>query len=83
MKTILIAPSDLMGPFITPPENQGQMVEVSYAGTGDYILERTHDRSTQTEKTLAYKWSGNSVFSPQNRAPKLGRLIGEAQITNP
>lgn len=35
--------------FLTPPVNQGQIVEVSYAGTGDgRVIRRTHDQSDRT-----------------------------------
>ena len=83
MKTILIAPSDLMGPFITPPENQGQMVEVSYASTETYILQKTVDRSRRTEKMMAYEWPEGAEYSPQNKSPELGPLVGLAHISAP
>ena len=31
--------------FVTPPENQGQIVDVSYAITEQGVVERRHDRS--------------------------------------
>lgn len=35
--------------FLTPPAKQGQIVEVSYAGTGDgRVIRRTHDQSDRT-----------------------------------
>lgn len=46
--TTRINMSDICGPvrFLVPPEGQGQMVEVSYAGIYDgRVLRRTHDRS--------------------------------------
>lgn len=31
--------------FHTPPENQGQIVDVSYALIGEIVIRKTHDRS--------------------------------------
>lgn len=78
MKNISIAKTDLQIPFITPPENGGQIVEVSYSCTEDYVLERKFDRSDRSETIRAYKFRGE--VSPQNQAPKLGKFVGVAKI---
>lgn len=55
--------------FITPPENGGQMVEVSYMLIGDYVYQRRHDRadgSITFYRSRAYK---NDAGDYQNGAP--------------
>lgn len=80
MKTIAIKKNRILCYFITPPENQGQIVTVDYACTEDYILERTSDASDKSETIVAYRWPANGGFDPWNGAPKLGRRAGIAII---
>lgn len=79
--TILIKKANLQGPFITPPECQGQMVTRSFACTEDYIIAHTCDQSDRTDKVEAYHWPAKGEFSPQNQSPKLGRLAGTVWFT--
>ena len=80
MKTIKISASDIQGPFITPPENAGQIVEVSYACTEDYILQLTEDRSDRSSEIIAYGWPASGEFTPQCRVPRLGRKMGAVKL---
>lgn len=51
--------------FLTPPQDQGQIVEVSYAG--DYeggVIMRVHDRSDQTTKYYRADLSADEIESP-------------------
>lgn len=79
MKTIKIRESEV-GHWIIPPENGGQMIEVSYASAGDVVIERQYDRSDRTETLTAYRHSTVHEFEPQNGRPKLGRRLGTAEI---
>lgn len=64
--------------WTTPPENGGQIVEVSYALAGDMVIQRTYDRSDRSETLCAFRLRGE--FEPQNCAPRLGRQIGNVVI---
>jgi hypothetical protein len=57
--------------FHTPPANQGQIVEVSYAYILDGVVRRTHDRSTQRESYLFAWWTPQlrAWTGPWNTAP--------------
>jgi len=81
-KIIKINSGELQGPFITPPENGGQIVTVSYACTECYILAKTYDASDRTEKIEAFEWPEDEEgsFGPQNGAPDLGDFAGIAEI---
>jgi hypothetical protein len=64
--------------FVTPPENQGQIVIVSYACDGDYIYKRTYDQSDQEETIRLYEHPGEGdeeEWGPWNRSPRLGDLV--------
>lgn len=61
--------------FVVPPENGGQIVEVSYAYDTVVceIVQRTHDRSPRG--TTTYRWfedPDTEDWDPQNGAPDLG-----------
>lgn len=63
--------------FITPPENQGQIVGVSYGCSTDYIYERRYDKSDRTFTITAYAHPRQECdFEPWNKAPALGRRVG-------
>lgn len=66
------------GPFVTPPECQGQMVEYSYALDNDHdvIIERRCDRSDRSTSYCAYVCPDGDDWSPWNGTPKLGKEIG-------
>lgn len=60
--------------FDVPPENQGQIVEVSYALTPDGIIKQTHDRSDGTISYLIAPWTGklwnwSESVGPWNEVP--------------
>jgi hypothetical protein len=81
MKTIKIAKDEILTPFITPPENGGQIVEVSYGGTESMILRRTYDASDRSDKIEAFlPKSGEESFEPWNGTPKLGRRVGRVEV---
>ena len=71
--------------FITPPENQGQIVTVSYALAADEeaIIERTHYASDRTTRYDAYSYPENDDgdWAPWNGAPELGDHLGECSIS--
>lgn len=79
MKTIKINRSEI-GHWITPPENGGQIVEISYARAGDVAIRRVYDRSDRRETLTAFRFSDRSEFEPQNCEPKLGRRVGQVEI---
>ena len=59
--------------FLTPPRNQGQMIEVAYAG--DYqgnVVKRVHDRSDRTTEYFiaALDWEREN----QHEIPGLNRV---------
>lgn len=64
--------------FHTPPENQGQMVEVSYASDGEYAYRRVYDCSDRSESIERVAWGDwwadvpegtNIDWEPWNKAP--------------
>ena len=61
----------------TPPENQGQIVEVSYAcDRADYFYMRSHDRSDRTTQYWrvdrdALTQEQAEAFEPWNREPAI------------
>lgn len=83
-KIITIDPDEIQDDFLTPPENQGQIVEVSYACTEDYILECTTDRSDNSTKIVAYQYpadgSEDGGIEPWNGVPNLGRRAGLVRL---
>jgi hypothetical protein len=74
------------GDFTTPPENQGQIIEVSYALAVNFddpavIVARKHDRSDNTTTYTAYAARPeDEEWDPQNGAPRLGQCFGECRI---
>lgn len=70
--------------WVIPPENQGQIVTVSYSLDADagVILERTYDASDQSEGVVAYHYPRNDdgAWDPWNGTPRLGRCIGKCRI---
>ena len=72
--------------FIVPPENQGQIVEVSYAIAADdeVIIERTLDKSDRTIRYDAYEYPDKEwEWDPWNGTPSLGEHVGVCAITDP
>lgn len=48
--------------YYTPPVNQGQIVEVSYAGAGDAgLVERSTDRSNRSVTYRIAGWSSRLI----------------------
>lgn len=82
-KILHIHRREILTPFTTPPENGGQIVTVSYAGTEEYILRSTSDASEPgPDKIEAFlPAAGETEFEPWNGAPKLGRRIGTVEIS--
>lgn len=70
--------------FITPPENQGQAVERSYALDADagVILERVYDGGDGSTTYYAYDYpeDDDGSWEPQSGAPSLGTQRGECQV---
>ena len=69
--------------FTTPPENQGQIVTVSYALADDteIIIVRTHDASDNTTEYWAYELPEDyKIWDPWNGVPELGDEIGPCTI---
>jgi hypothetical protein len=67
--------------FVTPPENQGQIVLVSYACDGDYIYARAHDQSDRSTAVSVYEHpETDSDWQPQNGAPRTGELVGRVDL---
>lgn len=56
--------------FITPPENGGQMVEVSYALVGNYVYQRRYDKSDGSLTFYRSKALNKDSGDYQNGAPK-------------
>lgn len=86
MTKITVNKSDIQGGFLTPPENAGQIVEVSYACTEDYILERTWDRSDGSAQIVAYHYPASGAedggIEPWQAVPTLGRRAGVVNIVD-
>lgn len=70
--------------FITPPENQGQIVTRSYALDQDelVIIEKIHDGSdgNVTYHAYAYPDSDYGEWDPWNGSPETGDYLGECRI---
>jgi hypothetical protein len=71
--------------FITPPENQGQIVTVSYALAADdeLILVRTYDASDRTTSYDAYAYPeecDQDSYDPANGEPELGAYVGQCSV---
>ena len=85
-KKILINIDELQSGFQTPPENQGQIADVSYACTEDYILERINDRSDNSVVVVAYRYPADGSedygIEPWQAVPKLGRRAGIVELRN-
>lgn len=65
------------GRFGVPPRNQGQIVEVSYGCSPDYIYERSYDQSDRTVVITAYAHPRHECdFDPWNGEPETGRRVG-------
>lgn len=67
--------------FVTPPENGGQIVEVSYACDADNIYERIHDRSDRTTVINVYEHpNAECDFDPQNGTPRTGEHLARIEM---
>lgn len=69
--------------FSTPPENQGQIVEVSYgyAPKEQVIIERVYDKSDRALSYRAYEDPDPEAdFDPWNGTPKLGDDLGSCNV---
>lgn len=70
--------------FTTPPENQGQIVTVSYALAADdeAIIESIYDASDRTQGYRAYAYADDDDgdWAPWNGAPALGECLGQCLI---
>jgi len=70
--------------WITPPENQGQIVTVSYNLDSDaaVILESIYDASDRSQEYRAYAYPENDdgEWSPWNGTPALGKCLGQCEI---
>lgn len=62
--------------YHVPPENQGQIVEVSYGCDGDYVYCKTFDQSDRTTSYARFEHPDTPEqefdFDPWNGEPKLG-----------
>lgn len=75
--------------FTTPPQNQGQIVDVSYGigclqiGDPWCIVVRTFDSSDRSESFEAYDFhaDGAGSWDPWNGAPELGDSLGPSEVT--
>jgi len=73
--------------FHTPPKNQGQTVEVSYAGVAAGIIMRVHDRSDRSTSYYLARWTNKldrwwDAVGPWNAEPptKFGRRLSEKEV---
>lgn len=67
--------------FTTPPENQGQIVLVSYACDADFIYESSYDQSDRSTSVRVYEHpSTDCVWEPWNQVPSTGALVGEVKL---
>jgi hypothetical protein len=70
--------------WITPPENQGQIVSVSYNLDSDagVILESIYDASDRSQEYRAYSYpdDDDGEWSPWNGTPELGECLGQCTI---
>ena len=71
--------------FITPPENQGQIVTRSYAYAAEdgVIIEHEYDASDRTTRYYAYEDGDKdgSEWDPWNGVPALGASLGECRVS--
>ncbi len=66
--------------FVTPPENQGQIVIVSYACDADYIYARAIDQSDRSVSVSVYEHPETEEdWGPQNGAPRTGELVATVE----
>lgn len=71
-------------PFITPPELQGQIVDVSFSIDieSEVILTKTVDRSDGSTEYEAFVYpDSDEEFEPWNGAPTLGRSLGVCSVS--
>lgn len=69
--------------FITPPENQDQIVTRSYAYDAEsgVIVQFTHDARDGTVRFDAYADPDDgSDFAPWSGTPSLGEYLGECEV---
>ena len=65
------------GAFTVPPSCQGQIVEVSYACSPDYIFEKSFDKCDRSVTIEAYEHPDNdALFEPWNDIPETGARVG-------
>ena len=67
---------DPMSDYITPPENQGQIVIVSYASDGEGVFRRTVDQSGKRPTLHEHIYWEDFLdhepeYQPWNRAPRI------------
>lgn len=65
--------------FITPPENQGQIVEVSYGAHEEGVVMRVTDHSDRSDYYRLAHWTEKlgrwwDSRGPQNEEPPYGRF---------
>lgn len=65
--------------FAVCPQDQGQIVEYSYAGwaDGDLIVRRRHDRSDGDVSYTVAPWRDDEEFAPQSGAVPADRRFRE------
>jgi hypothetical protein len=65
--------------FSVCPQDQGQIVEVAYAGWADrdLIVRRRHDRSDGDVSYTVATWSDDEEFAPQSGAVPADRRFRE------
>ncbi len=64
--------------FEIPPENQGEMIEVSYAITPYGVMKRSHDQSDRSESFMIARWTPElqawaTSLGPRNSRPPLAK----------
>lgn len=71
--------------WITPPENQGQIVTVSYSLDADaeVILESIFDASDRSQEYRAYAYpdGDDGSWEPWNGIPSLGKYLGPCEMS--
>jgi hypothetical protein len=71
--------------WTTPPENQGQIVTVSYSLDygAEVILESIYDASDRSQEYRAYAYpdDDDGSWEPWNGVPRLGRELGRCEIS--
>jgi hypothetical protein len=55
--------------FSVPPENQGQIVEVSYAPTPAGLVKKIHDRSDQSTSYQIARWTAKLEAWAESEGP--------------